>query len=83
MSNDQRVHTQILGTGYDPVRFIAALKQSRKYASEHENETRAVLGRYAQVDQAVINEGPVERIAQLAVDHGPLLDEPNLDELLP
>ncbi|SDY74406.1 NitT/TauT family transport system substrate-binding protein [Modestobacter sp. DSM 44400] len=94
MGNDQRVHTHISGVKDDAVRFTAALEQSLEYASEHEDETRAVLSNYTEIHEAVIagmilpawptknNQASVERLAQLAVDDGLLSEERNLDELL-
>ena len=76
-------------------RFTAALEQSLEYASQNEDETRAVLTSYTQIDQAVIdamtlpawpaeiNRESIERLGDLAVDDGLLDEAPDLDGLLP
>ena len=76
-------------------RFTTALEQSLEYASENEDETRAVLTEYTQIDQAVIdamilpawpteiNRESIETLGALAVDDGLLSEEPDLDNLLP
>lgn len=76
-------------------RFTTALEESLEYASANEDQTRAVLGTYTQIDQAVIeamtlpawptevNRASVERLGELAVDDGLLDEQPDLDTLLP
>jgi NitT/TauT family transport system substrate-binding protein len=87
---------QLAGEDPDLVeRFTTALEQSLEYASQHEDETRAVLSTYTEIDQAVIdsmtlpawptdiNRASIERLTTLAVDDGLLSKEPDLDALLP
>ncbi len=76
-------------------RFTTALEQSLQYAAENEDETRAILSTYTQIDQAVIdamtmpawpteiNRESIERLAELSVDDGLLNEVPDLDALLP
>jgi NitT/TauT family transport system substrate-binding protein len=76
-------------------RFTTALEQSLEYAGQNEDETRAVLSSYTEIDQAVIdamtlpawpaeiNRESIERLAELAVDDGLLEEQPDLDTLLP
>ena len=76
-------------------RFTTALEQSLEYAAENEDETRAVLTEYTQIDQAVIdamilpawpteiNRESIETLGARAVDDGLLSEEPDLDNLLP
>jgi NitT/TauT family transport system substrate-binding protein len=87
---------QLAGEDADLVeRFTTALEQSLEYASENEDETRAILSSYTEIDQAVIeamtlpawpseiNRESIEQLAALAVDDGLLSEEPDLDALLP
>jgi NitT/TauT family transport system substrate-binding protein len=87
---------QIAGENADLVtRFTTAVEQSLEYASQHEDETRAVLSNYTEIDQAVvgamtlpawpteINRASIEQLGQLAVDDGLLPEQPDLDTLLP
>jgi NitT/TauT family transport system substrate-binding protein len=87
---------QIAGENADLLtRFTTAVEQSLEYASQHEDETRAVLSNYTEIDQAVvgamtlpawpteINRASIEQLGQLAVDDGLLPEQPDLDTLLP
>lgn len=87
---------QVAGEDADLVeRFTTAIEQSLEYAAQNEDETRAIVSTYTQIDQAVIdamtlpawpaeiNRESVERLAELSVDDGLLEEQPDLDTLLP
>jgi NitT/TauT family transport system substrate-binding protein len=76
-------------------RFTAAVNQSLRYASDHPDEVRAVIGTYTKISDVVrtamilpvwpneINRGSVERLALLGRDDGIFPRAPVLDQLLP
>jgi NitT/TauT family transport system substrate-binding protein len=87
---------QLAGEDADLVeRFTTALEQSLEFASENPDETRAILGTYTQIDQAVIdamtlpawpteiNRKSIEQLGDLSVEDGLLDEQPDLDALLP
>ena len=76
-------------------RFREAMAESLRYANEHPEEVRTVLGNYTQIAPDVaakmtlpmwpdsVNTTSVRALADLAVDDGLLDEAPNLTELLP
>jgi NitT/TauT family transport system substrate-binding protein len=76
-------------------RFREAMSESLRYANEHPEEVRTVLGTYTQIAPDVaakmtlpmwpesVNTTSVRALAGLAVDDGLLDRAPNLTELLP
>jgi len=84
--------------GKDPAlveRFTAAVNQSLRYASDHPDEVRAVIGTYTKISDVVrtamilpvwpneINRASVERLAVLGREDGVFPRPPVLDQLLP
>jgi NitT/TauT family transport system substrate-binding protein len=87
---------QVIATNPDLVkRFTEAMTESLRYANEHPEEVRTVLGSYTQIDPnvtakmtlpkwpAMINTTSVRALADLAVRDGLLDKVPNLTDLLP
>jgi NitT/TauT family transport system substrate-binding protein len=84
--------------GQDPTlvkRFTEAVNESLRYAAEHPDEVRAVVGTYTQITETVrimmilpnwpnaINRASVERLAVLGEADGMFSRPPVLDQLLP
>jgi NitT/TauT family transport system substrate-binding protein len=75
-------------------RFRRAMTRSLEYASQHEDEVRAILPSYAKIDQETaddvdlpgwsgeLNRESMQRVADLGVEAGFLEESPNLDELI-
>ncbi|WP_127506609.1 ABC transporter substrate-binding protein [Actinoplanes solisilvae] len=75
--------------------FTAAIKESMRYAAEHPDEVRDVVGTYTQINDTVriamilpswpedINRQSLERVAQLGQRDGIFAKAPTLDQLLP
>jgi NitT/TauT family transport system substrate-binding protein len=76
-------------------RFTAAVNQSLRYASDHPDEVRAVIGTYTKISDVVrtamilpvwpneINRASVERLAVLGREDGVFPRPPVLNQLLP
>jgi len=76
-------------------RFTEAVNQSLRYASDHPDEVRAVIGTYTKISDVVrtamilplwpndINRASVERLAVLGRQDGIFPRAPALDQLLP
>ncbi|HEY7273028.1 MAG TPA: ABC transporter substrate-binding protein [Actinoplanes sp.] len=76
-------------------RFTAAVNQSLRYASEHPEEVRAIIGTYTKISDVVrtamilpvwpndVNRASVERLAVLGRQDGVFPRAPVLDQLLP
>jgi NitT/TauT family transport system substrate-binding protein len=76
-------------------RFTAAVNQSLRYASEHPEEVRAIIGTYTKISDVVrtamilpvwpndVNRASVERLAVLGRQDGIFPRAPVLDQLLP
>jgi NitT/TauT family transport system substrate-binding protein len=76
-------------------RFAEAVNESLRYAAEHPDEVRAVVGTYTQITETVrlmmilpdwpnaINRASVERLAVLGEADGMFTRPPVLDQLLP
>jgi NitT/TauT family transport system substrate-binding protein len=77
-------------------RFLRALRRSMIYAAEHEQQTRAMIGEYTELQGELISAIPIgnrrpdcaeletssEVLAGLMVRYGALEREPDLDELI-
>lgn len=75
--------------------FQAAIERSLEYAQENPDEVRAILPTYTQLDEELIdqlilpsyptevNRDSVQELADLALEHGLIDEQPELDELLP
>ena len=88
--------TALIGKDPDLVgKMTAALHESLRYAAEHPDEVRAVVGTYTQITETVrlmmilpnwpsdINRASVERLAILGRQDGIFAKPPALDDLLP
>jgi NitT/TauT family transport system substrate-binding protein len=76
-------------------RFTAAVNQSLRYASDHPEEVRAIIGTYTKISDVVrtamilpvwpndVNRASVERLAVLGRQDGIFPRAPVLDQLLP
>jgi NitT/TauT family transport system substrate-binding protein len=86
---------QMLGEDSDLVdRFTEAIQRSMRYASDHPDEVRDLLGEYTEIPPEVaqditlpkwpveVNRAGVERIGELARQDGLLKQEPDVDGLL-
>lgn len=75
--------------------FQTAIERSLEYAQENPDEVRAILPTYTQMDEELIdqlvlpayptevNRESVQELADLAVEHGLIEEQPDLDQLLP
>lgn len=75
--------------------FQAAIERSLEYAQENPDEVRSILPTYTQLDEELIdqlvlpayptevNRESVQELADLALEHGLIEEQPDLDQLLP
>jgi NitT/TauT family transport system substrate-binding protein len=86
---------QYIGENRDVVdRFNRAISKSLDYASQHDDEVRAIVGTYTEIPQEVLdkmnlpvwksdlNRPTIEQTSAAAMEYGFIEEEPSLDELI-
>jgi NitT/TauT family transport system substrate-binding protein len=86
---------QYIGENRDVVdRFNRAMQKSLDYASQHDDEVRAIVGTYTEIPKEVLdkmnlpvwksdlNRPTIEQTSAAALEYGFIEEEPSLDELI-